>query len=137
MMNVRLEDWYLALVQASAAHANTDDVFSQSDMQNLVDTIDTEPDPIPMRWLNAMFGRIFFGVYRTELLEQVCVQTRPAICQRIGSQFMQFIIKKIMKKLSKVPRPSFLGPIVVREVNVGTFPPMFVDFMVTPLKLTL
>jgi hypothetical protein len=69
----RTEDWYIALAQASVSGAglDTDAVFSTSDMQALVDTIDTEPDPIPMRWLNAMLGRAFFGLYRTEALEQV------------------------------------------------------------------
>lgn len=67
----RMEDWYLALTCASAAQPSTEGVFSERDMQALVDTIDTEPDPIPMRWLNAIFGRIFFGLYRTEALEQV------------------------------------------------------------------
>lgn len=68
---LRMEDWYLALVQASSAKHTIEDVFSASDMHVLVNTIDTEPDPIPMRWLNAMLGRMFFGVYRTQALEQV------------------------------------------------------------------
>ena len=66
-----MEDWYIALVQASSLSPNTSEVFSISDMRALVDTIDTEPDPIPMRWLNAMLGRMFFGLYRTEAVEQV------------------------------------------------------------------
>jgi hypothetical protein len=66
-----MEDWYLALTAASALQPTTNNVFSERDMQSLVDTIDTEPDPIPMRWLNAILGRIFFGLYRTEALEQV------------------------------------------------------------------
>jgi len=66
-----MEDWYLALTAASALQPTTTEVFSENDMQALVDTIDTEPDPIPMRWLNAMLGRMFFGLYRTEALEQV------------------------------------------------------------------
>ncbi|WVQ65855.1 uncharacterized protein L199_004033 [Kwoniella botswanensis] len=106
--NIKMEDWYLALLEASsqAAQAKTSEVFESRDMQALVDTIDTEPDPIPMRWFNAMLGRIFFSLCRTEALEQ-------------------FIIAKMMKKLTRVNRPSFLGPIVVREVNVGTSPPFF------------
>ena len=72
--NDRMEDWYIALVQASSLSPNTSDVFSVSDMRALVDTIDTEPDPIPMRWLNAILGRMFFGLYRTEAVEQVSVR---------------------------------------------------------------
>ena len=66
-----MEDWYIALLQVSSQKATTADVYSLSDMRALVDTIDTEPDPIPMRWLNAMIGRVFFGIYRTEAIEQV------------------------------------------------------------------
>ncbi|KAK8858495.1 hypothetical protein IAR55_002722 [Kwoniella newhampshirensis] len=104
--NTKMEDWYIALVQASSQAPTTSEVFTAGDMQSLVDTIDTEPDPIPMRWFNAMLGRVFFALYRTEAFEQ-------------------FIIGKMMKKLVRVPRPGFLGPIVVREVNVGTSPPFF------------
>lgn len=70
-LTIRTEDWYLALTAVSAVAPTTNEVFSERDMQVLVDTIDTEPDPIPMRWLNAFVGRIFFGLYRTEALEQV------------------------------------------------------------------
>jgi hypothetical protein len=48
-----------------------DDVFSYEDMQDLVKTIDAEQDPIPTRWLNAILGRVFFGLYRTAFVEEV------------------------------------------------------------------
>jgi hypothetical protein len=70
----RAEDWYLALLQASVQRPNILDVFSVSDMQCMVDTVDAEPDPIPMRWFNAMLGRFFFGIYKTKALEQVGVR---------------------------------------------------------------
>lgn len=71
LTRVRMEDWYLALTKASALKPHTDNVFAKSDMQSLVDVIHTDPDPDHMRWFNAMLGRVFFGVYRTEALEQV------------------------------------------------------------------
>lgn len=80
----RMEDWYLALTAASALQPTTTEVFSERDMQGLVDTIDTEPDPIPMRWLNAIFGRVFFGLYRTEALEQV----RMGLWARMGVRLL-------------------------------------------------
>lgn len=61
----------MALLQVSSHPPTFDDVFSIKDMKNMVDTIDTEPDPIPMRWFNAFVGRVFFGFYRTEAFEQV------------------------------------------------------------------
>ena len=108
----QMEDWYLALQHASTNSPGVPrltpllPVFSSTDMDVLVTTLDHQADPIPMRWLNALIGRLFFGVYRTARIEE-------------------FIMSRVRRKLAKIKRPSFLTDIMVREASVGSTPPMF------------
>lgn len=117
-----MEDLYISLLQVSSARPTINDVFSFAGMKQLVNTIDTEPDPLSTRWLNAFVGRIFLSLNQTSQIEDVSTAVL-----RLGGEVetdWQKIIDKIKLKLTKVQRPAWLGEIVIDEVHVGKTPPM-------------
>ena len=77
----------MALLRAaSPTETSTDAVFSSDNMGRLVKEIDEMSDPGNTRWLNAILGRIFYGLYRTKGLEEV---SRPTVkAARVSSLLM-------------------------------------------------
>lgn len=112
------EDWYIALKRASklqhgepalkelqsSLHNSTH--FDQDAMNHLISTIHSDPNNFELQWLNALLGRIFLGIYKTETTKS-------------------FFYNKILSKIAKLNarRPPFLGEITVRSVDGGHGPP--------------
>jgi hypothetical protein len=114
------EDWYFALMRASkldASHGEppSQDLqnclhntthFDQDAMNHLISTIHSDASHFEMQWFNALLGRIFLGIYKTE-------STRS------------FFYNKILSKIDKLNarRPPFLEEISLRSVEGGHGPP--------------
>ncbi|KAI8083343.1 putative integral membrane protein conserved region-domain-containing protein [Gilbertella persicaria] len=109
------EDWYFALIRASRStlpageHIKQDKThFDQSAMNHLITMVHSDEHHFQTQWLNAILGRIFFGVYRTQEINDA-------------------LYKKVITKLDKInaKRPPFLGEITVRSVDPGHALPRF------------
>ncbi|CAM0137833.1 hypothetical protein VKS41_001047 [Umbelopsis sp. WA50703] len=112
------EDWYFALRRASKLPANKpaehlDKIqestqFDQSAMNQLIATIHSDEHHFHTQWLNALLGRIFFAIYKT-------------------NEVKQFLYQKVVTKVNKLNEktPPFLGDIRVRAVHVGQSIPYF------------
>ncbi|KAG0184120.1 hypothetical protein DFQ28_011750 [Apophysomyces sp. BC1034] len=106
--SVEKEDWYLALTEASKLMANSEDyvemvdstMFDQQAMDELLNKVYNTEEQREMQWLNAIFGRVFLGMYKTETVRQI-------------------VEHKLAKKAKKVKRPAFLEEIHVQHVDVG------------------
>ena len=75
-------------------------------MISLIHSIHSTDAQLQTRWLNALIGRIFLGVYETKQMEEICIM-------------------KITKKIARINRPAFLSDIKVQKVMVGTQTPIF------------
>ncbi|KAI7861051.1 hypothetical protein BDC45DRAFT_493417 [Circinella umbellata] len=98
------EDWYFALISGSNFMADSPTTnskqFDPEAMQDLIKSIHHDPSTRQMQWLNAIMGRIFLGMYKTDKVHK-------------------FFEQKITKKVSKMKRPVFIDAIAVHRVQVG------------------
>lgn len=117
---VEKEDWYIAFKRASKLHhhgepPSSKDLqncldnsthFDQDAMNHLISTIHSDPGQFELQWLNALLGRIFLGIYKTDTTKS-------------------FFYNKILSKIAKLNarRPPFLEEITVRSVDGGHGPP--------------
>ncbi|KAI9352388.1 putative integral membrane protein conserved region-domain-containing protein [Pilaira anomala] len=110
------EDWFFSFIRASKLGSTPiqqqlkedNTRFEQSAMNHLITMVHSDQHQFQTQWLNAILGRIFFGIYRTNDVKTA-------------------LYKKVMSKLDKInaKRPPFLGEITVRSVDPGHALPRF------------
>lgn len=104
------EDFYHALLSSQGqADGTTDDqpvtqMFDTEDMIKLVRALHTSDDQSQVRWLNALAGRLFLGIYKTNDIEN-------------------FIRAKIEKKIARVPKPTFITSVTLQHIDLGESAP--------------
>lgn len=109
------EDFYFALLRnqeqayTAEARAPAPLAFDVKHIIGLVQKLHSSEEHMQSRWLNAMIGRVFLGLYRTADIEA-------------------FIRQKLNKKISRVKRPAFLPHIDIRDINTGESAPFFTNF---------
>ena len=105
------EDFYFALLKNQ--HQSSDDVpeaeeFEVRHIVNLVQKLHSSEEHLATRWLNALIGRLFLAIYKTEELED-------------------FIRDKLMKKLSRVKKPIFITRLALQKMDLGTSGPFITN----------
>ncbi|KAI8346757.1 putative integral membrane protein conserved region-domain-containing protein [Blakeslea trispora] len=112
--NTDKEDWYFGLLHAqryqvsNATEEDDEEDFIWRDsthfdppaLEKLIQQVHSNPAQRETAWLNAILGRLFLSVYKTDRLKN-------------------FVDMKIRQKINKTKRPIFLDEIHVRNVDVG------------------
>src|SRR5207248_5918006 len=104
------EDWFFALQKSSKLLSNSPgpqpqivkdkSEFDQHAMSRLLKTIYSNDDRIRTQWLNAILGRIFLSIYKTNRVKE-------------------YFIHKLKRKVKKVKKPNFLSDIQIKSVEMG------------------
>ncbi|KAI1658712.1 hypothetical protein F4813DRAFT_42486 [Daldinia decipiens] len=108
------EDFYFALLRNQEQNftglnlAPKPQRFEVKNIISLVQKLHSSEDHLQTRWLNALIGRIFLGIYKTKDIEHL-------------------IREKITKKISRVNRPSFLTSITIQNIDTGDSAPLFMN----------
>ncbi|KAK4520787.1 uncharacterized protein ATC70_006667 [Mucor velutinosus] len=117
--NIDKEDWYFGLLDAhqllqdqppdGPQYVMMDNTrFDQDALEELIRQVQSTPSHRETAWINAVFGRLFLGMYKTDRLKH-------------------FMEMKIRRKIDKTKRPTFLDEIHVRSVDVGASVPFITD----------
>ncbi|KAI3397313.1 hypothetical protein diail_10970 [Diaporthe ilicicola] len=108
------EDFYFALLRnqeqafPGGERAAPPLSFDVKNVISLVQKLHSSEEHLQSRWLNAMIGRLFLGLYKTADIEA-------------------FIREKLTKKISRVKRPAFLSSIEIRKIDTGESAPFFTN----------
>ena len=108
------EDFYFALLRNQ--DRAVDDPYSPPRVQHfevkdiitLVQRLHSSEEQLQTRWINALMGRLFLAMYKTQEIEH-------------------FVRVKVTKKISRVKKPVFLSGIVLQKIDLGEAAPYFTN----------
>lgn len=112
--NIEKEDWYFSLIRATKVESESKNLdpkeyaktlhFETDHMIDLIQTLYSSEGQWHTKWLNAMIGRLFLSLQKTEFLQE-------------------FLKNRLSKKLNKIKTPGFLDTFKLAKVDSGTAAP--------------
>ncbi|KAL4805459.1 hypothetical protein BDV18DRAFT_140920 [Aspergillus unguis] len=108
------EDFYFALLQNQTKTTISSDRppkhqgFDVKHIVTLVQRLHSSEEQLQTRWINAVLGRIFLALYQTPEMEE-------------------FVRTKIIKKISRVNKPSFISKIGLQSIDMGNGAPFIIN----------
>lgn len=108
------EDFYFAMLQNqtrlwdSADRPPKHQEFDVKHMVTLIQRLHSSEEQLQTRWINAILGRLFLGLYHT-----------PEWKERVRS--------KIAKKISRVNKPNFISRISLQKIDLGEGAPLITN----------
>lgn len=108
------EDFYHAMLQNQARIWTSSDrppvpqEFDVKHIVTLVQRLHSSEEQLQTRWINAILGRLFLALYRTQEVEE-------------------FLRVKISKKISRVNRPNYISKIALHKIDLGEGAPLFTN----------
>lgn len=108
------EDFYFAMLENQSKMRDSADrppkhqEFDVKHIVTLVQRLHSSEEQLQTRWINAILGRLFLGLYRTPEMEE-------------------FVRGKIAKKISRVNKPSFISKIGLHKIVMGDGAPLITN----------
>jgi hypothetical protein len=108
------EDFYHAMLQSQENPTSTSQKppvplkFNTPDLVRLVQQLHASEENLHTRWINALIGRLFLAMYKTQDVER-------------------FLWTKFTKKIARVNKPALISGIHVRRIDMGDLPPFITN----------